>query len=110
LFAAGLVAAIVAAVLRLHLWFLVRLNTIDSTRRAGPTRVGLRSADVIFALVLLIAGIAVPAVTTNNVLGLVLIASAVAIALAFAIIEPATARAAFGEDERRPKAEGQRPK
>jgi hypothetical protein len=65
---------------------------------------------VIFALVLLIAGIAVPAVTTNNVLGLVLIASAVAIALAFAIIEPATARAAFGEDERRPMADGQRPK
>jgi hypothetical protein len=38
----------------------------------------------------------VPALTTNNVLGLVLIASAVAIFLAFAIIEPATARAAFG--------------
>jgi serine/threonine protein kinase len=110
LFAAGLVAAMVAAVLRLHLWFLVRLDTIDWTRRPDPTRVWLRSADVIFAMVLLIAGIAVPALTTNNVLGLVLIASAVAVALAFAIIEPATARAAFGDDDRRPKAEGRRPK
>ena len=96
LFAAGLVAAMVAAVLRLHLWFLVRLNTFDWARRPDPTRVWLRAADAVFAAVLLTAGIAVPALTTNNVLGLVLIASAVAISLAFAIIEPATARAAFG--------------
>jgi serine/threonine-protein kinase len=97
LFATGLTAAIVAIVLRLHLWFLVRLETADWTPRPESTRVSLRAADVVFAAVLLIAGIAVPALTTNNVLGLVLIASAVAISLAFAIIEPATAKAAFGE-------------
>ena len=43
-------------------------------------------------------GIAVSALTTTNALGLVLIASAVAVFLAFAIIEPATARAAFGDE------------
>ena len=96
LFAAGLVAAMVAAVLRLHLMFLARLDLVAEQSYPGSTRRSIRVADVAFAAVLLIGGIAVPAFTTNNPLGLVLIASAVAISLAFAIIEPATARAAFG--------------
>ena len=96
LFVVGLAAAIVAAVLRLHLWFLVRLDAAEWRR--SPSRRLIGAADLIFVAVLLIGGIAIPALTTNNALGLVLIASAVAVFLAFAIIEPATARAAFGED------------
>ncbi|HYN07213.1 MAG TPA: serine/threonine-protein kinase [Vicinamibacterales bacterium] len=97
-FVVGLIAAIVAGVLRLHVWFLVRLAAADWAGRRDPTRAWIRLADVIFAGVLLVGGIAVPTLTTGTALGLVLIASAVAIVLAFAIIEPATARAAFEED------------
>jgi eukaryotic-like serine/threonine-protein kinase len=96
LFVVGLAAAIVAAVLRLHLWFLVRLDAAEWRR--SPSRRLIRSGDAIFVAVLMIGGIAIPALTTSNALGLVLIASGVAVFLAFAIIEPATARAAFGED------------
>jgi serine/threonine protein kinase len=98
LFVVGLSAAMVAAVLRLHLWFLVRLDAAEWRR--SPSRRLIRAGDGIFVTALLLGGIAIPALTTNNVLGLVLIASAVAVFLAFAIIEPATARAAFGEDAR----------
>ena len=70
----------------------------DSVEAAlHPTRLWVRIADVVFAATLLIAGIALPGLTTNTALGLVLIASAVAVFLAFAIIEPATASAAFGD-------------
>ncbi len=95
LFAVGLIAATVAAILRLHLWFLVRLNAHADGPRRDPTRAWIRMADVVFVAVLLIAGVALPMLTTGTVLGLVLIASAVAVFLAFAVIEPATARAAF---------------
>ena len=96
LFAMGLISAIVAAVLRLHLWFLDRLDAIRSRPHDTP-RLWVRIADVVFAATLLIAGIALPGLTTSTALGLVLIASAVAVFLAFAIIEPATASAAFGD-------------
>ena len=96
LFVVGLTAAIVAIVLRLHLWFLVRLDSGEWRR--SPSRRLIRAGDVGIVAALLFGGIAVPALTTNNVLGLVLIASAVAVFLAFAIIEPATARAAFGDE------------
>jgi eukaryotic-like serine/threonine-protein kinase len=96
LFVVGLAAAIVAAVLRLHLWFLVRLDAAEWRR--SPSRRLIRAGDAVFVAALLLGGIAVPALTTSNALGLVLIASAVAVFLAFAIIEPATARAAFGRE------------
>jgi predicted Ser/Thr protein kinase len=96
LFAAGLVTAMVAAVLRLHLWFLVRLDATGDDSRRNPTRLWIRWADVIFAAVLVIGGVALPLVTPHTALGLVLIASAVAVFLAFGVIEPETARAAFG--------------
>ena len=99
-FVVGLIAAIVAAVLRLHLWFLVRLNPAAVTEQRDPTRLWVRIADVVFAGTLLLAGIALPGLTTSTELGLVLIASAVAVFLAFTIIEPATSRAAFGGDSR----------
>ncbi|HEY7475107.1 MAG TPA: serine/threonine-protein kinase [Vicinamibacterales bacterium] len=98
LFVIGLIAAIVAAVLRLHVWFLVRLDAADLARRRDPARAWIRLADVLFAATLLVGGIALPALTASTALGLVLIASAVAIVLSFAIIEPATARAAFEKE------------
>ncbi|MGE5834931.1 MAG: serine/threonine-protein kinase [Acidobacteriota bacterium] len=96
LFVVGLTAATVAIVLRLHQWFLVRLD--PGEWRRSPSRRLIRAGDGGFVAALLFGGIAVPALTTNNVLGVVLIASAVAVFLAFAIIEPATAKAAFKND------------
>ena len=97
LFAVGPISAIEAAVLRLHLWVLVRLAAARVRQHPDPARLWVRFADVVFAATLLIAGIALPGLTTSSALGLVLIASAVAVFLAFAIIEPATANAAFGD-------------
>ena len=109
LFAVGLISAIIAAVLRCHLWFLDRLDAIHLRQHPDPTRLWVRIADVVFAATLLTAGVALPGLTTSTALGLVLMASAVAVFLAFAIIEPATASAAFG-DAAGGQAEGHRPK
>jgi predicted Ser/Thr protein kinase len=98
IFVAGLVSAMIAAVLRLHLWFLVRLNTSEWLTDHEHARRWIRIADIAFAGTLFIAGIALPGLTTSTELGLVLIASAVAVTLAFTIIEPATSRAAFGTE------------
>jgi predicted Ser/Thr protein kinase len=95
LFLAGLVAALVAIILRWHLWFTVREYPQEwpaQRRRSVPW---LRAADALLALVLFVAGAAV-SLTASVATGAALIAAAVALLLSFTVIEPATTRAAWG--------------
>jgi hypothetical protein len=93
LFFAILVAVVVAANLRLHLWFTSRFYPSElrwARRRAGTW---IRGADWLFAGALAIAGILVR--EDRSPVAIVLVAVAVGAAIAFLIIERATARAAF---------------
>jgi hypothetical protein len=95
LFAAGLAAATAAGAIRLHLWFMSRVDRPawhEHHRRAAPWR---RIADALMAAVL--GGEGVIALLERENWGLLLVAAAVAVLVSFALIEPATARAAFGE-------------
>jgi serine/threonine protein kinase len=88
-----LAAVVVASSLRLHLWFSSRVYPEDLP--AGRADVGrwIRGADVAFAVLLIAAGVALPADRTGW--AAVLISFGVGAAVAFIFIEPATARAAF---------------
>jgi hypothetical protein len=97
LFILGLAAAIVAAILRLHLWFSSRFYASELTwgqRRTSPVLV---IADWAFALSLMMAGWLVG--DTREPLAILLIAVGIGSAVAFLVIEPATARAAFRNPE-----------
>jgi hypothetical protein len=86
---------IVAITLRLHLWFVVtRLSSEEhaATERA-KSRVWLRVADCVFAAGLLGSGLFAGA--EEPVLAIVLSGAAVIVTVAFLVIEPSTARAAF---------------
>ena len=92
LFLAGLMAALGAIVLRLHLWFTLHSYRGEWTRqhlRAGPW---LRVADAAFVATLVGGGLAV--VEIDGSLAAILVSAGVSVLVAFAIIEPATTRAA----------------
>ena len=93
LFFAILVAVIVAANLRLHLWFTSRFypSELRWTRRRAAK--WIRGADWLFVGALGTAGILVR--EDRSPVAIVLVAVAVGVAIAFLIIERATARAAF---------------
>jgi hypothetical protein len=92
LFMAGLVAVIVAGALRLHLWFAASQYPQDWRAQHVVSRRWIGAADVLFTIVLLVAGIR--AVRTEAPAAL-LVAAAAGVAVSYAIIEPATTRAAF---------------
>jgi len=96
-FVTVLAAAIVAVTLRLHLWFTSRSYSAElgwaRARAAGWTLV----SDAIFAMGLVVAGVLVG--DARPALAVIEIAVAVAAATAFAVIEPATTRAAFGQTD-----------
>jgi serine/threonine protein kinase len=90
-FIATAVAALVASMLRLHLWFMSRQHATElawARRRSAPW---IRTADVMLVVSLVIGAGLVAAQSSIDVVLLVL---AVGIAVAFAFIEPSTARAA----------------
>ena len=93
LFIATLIAVIVAANLRLHLWFTSRFYPAEL--RWARRRVGLwiRLADWLFVVSLAATGIIVG--EDRSPVAIVLLAVAVGAAIAFLVIERATARAAF---------------
>jgi hypothetical protein len=97
-FVTVLAAAIVAVTLRLHVWFTSRSYPAElewaRTRAAGWMLV----SDAIFASALVIAGMLVG--DARVVLAVIEIAVAVGAATAFAVVEPATARAAFRKTDR----------
>lgn len=93
IFLGGLIGATVAAILRLHLWFTVRSYPSEWPRQRAHSGRWIRLADILFVVVLFAAGIGVH--ETHASAAAVFIGSAVAVLLSFAIIEPATTRAAF---------------
>jgi hypothetical protein len=90
-FVATAVAAVTASMLRLHLWFMSRQHARElawARRRSAPW---IRVADILLVVSLVIgAGL----VAAQSVLDVVLLALAVGVTIAFAFIEPSTARAA----------------
>jgi hypothetical protein len=84
---------IVAITLRLHLLFVSQWAGDDLQAQRAETRVWLRVADVVFAAGLLGSGVFVGA--EEAVLAIVLSGAAVIVTVAFLVIEPSTARAAF---------------
>ena len=95
LFVAGLAGATAAGAVRLHLWFVSRLDPSSRSeheRRASSWR---SAGDVLMTTVLAAEGIM--AMVARENWGVLLIAAAVATLISFVLIEPATARAAFGE-------------
>jgi hypothetical protein len=92
---AGVVSAITATAVRLHLLFVIRWYPREWSRQRAHTRLWLRLADGTFAAILVSAGLAF--VTSDAMLGLSLVAAAAAVLVAFAVVEPATTRAAFDD-------------
>ena len=93
LFILTLIAVIVAANLRLHLWFTSRFYPRElrwARRRAG---IWIRLADWLFVASLAATGILVG--EDRSPVAIVLLAVAVGAAIAFLVIERSTARAAF---------------
>ncbi len=93
-FLCGLVAAICAVTLRLHLWFAWRSYQDQWRAQRDRTHSATRWADRVFAASLAVTGILILA--AHRPLGLTMVGAAVVVALAAEIIEPATERAAFG--------------
>ena len=92
-FFATLAAVVVSANLRLHLWFSSRVYPEDlAVHRADVAR-WVWWADVAFAVLLVTGGIALPAERAGW--AALLISVGVGSTVAFVLIEPATARAAF---------------
>jgi serine/threonine-protein kinase len=96
LFIGALTAVIAAVLLRLHLWFTLRSYPSEWSRQHRHARRWIRVADAAFAAALLLGGLGV--LDADAGLASVLVGAAVTVAVAAAIIEPATTRAAFGED------------
>jgi hypothetical protein len=93
LFIATLVAVIVAANLRLHLWFTSRFYPAELLWARRRARTWIRLADWLFIASLALTGILVG--EDRSLVAIVLLAVAVGAAIAFLVIERATARAAF---------------
>lgn len=94
LFLLALATTVIAGVLRLHLGFSARIYPRRLAGQRGRAATWLRVADLIFVLVLLAAGLTLG----REHLGWagLLIGFAIGDAVAFLVIEPATADAAFG--------------
>lgn len=95
LFLAGLVAALVASTLRLHLWFTRRWYPSEWIAQRQQSAIWIRIADVAFVAIQLAAAATIA--TDRPRLAALFVSAGVAALLAFTIIEPATTRAAFRE-------------
>ena len=95
LFLIGVVAAVVAGALRLHLWFAVRQYPSQWHEHYVQARAWMLGADVTYSVILLIEGSI--AARTSDPSAVLLVAAAASVAVAFVVIEPATTRAALGQ-------------
>jgi predicted Ser/Thr protein kinase len=98
MFVTVLAAAIVAVTLRLHLWFTSRFYSAELGWARSRATGWMLVSDAIFAIGLVVAGVLVG--DARPVLAVIEIAVAVGAAAAFAVVEPATTRAAFGQVDR----------
>ena len=92
-FVAVLAAAIVAVTLRLHLWFTSRFYPAELAWARGRAMGWVLGSDALFATALIVGGGLVGDVRPG--LAVLEIAVGIAAASAFALVEPATTRAAF---------------
>jgi tRNA A-37 threonylcarbamoyl transferase component Bud32 len=97
LFLATLAIVIAGANTRLHLWFASRTYPGELAGQRARVANFVRAADVGFAIIMLATGVALAGEHTGW--GALFVAFGAGAALAFTIIEPATARAAFGRDQ-----------
>jgi serine/threonine protein kinase len=93
-FVTGLVAVVVAGMLRLHLWFALRQYPGEWFNDHHIARQLIRAADVIFVLVLAARGFT--AIRIDDPSAALLIAAAASVAVSSLVIEPATTRAMGG--------------
>jgi predicted Ser/Thr protein kinase len=89
-----LAAVIVAANLRLHLWFTSRFYESELTWVHNRSGRWIRAADWVFAAALIAGGVLI---SERSTLSIVLPSVAIGAVVAFLLIEPVTARAAFGQ-------------
>ena len=93
MFVAVLSAAIVAVTLRLHLWFTSRFYAAELGWARARAAAWIVAADSVFAGALVVGGVLIG--DARPELAVAQIAVGVGAAVAFLLIEPATARAAF---------------
>ena len=93
MFLAVLAAAIVAVTLRLHLWFTSRFYPAELGWTRARAMAWILASDAVLATATVIAGGLIG--ESRPVLAAIQIAVGIAAAVAFTLIEPATARAAF---------------
>jgi serine/threonine protein kinase len=93
LFMAGLAAAVVAIVLRLHLWFTVRSYPGEWRTQQRTAGRWIAAGDIGYSAVLAVAAAVI--VSEHGRTAAFLLGAAVAVVVSFAVIEPATTRAAF---------------
>lgn len=87
------VSIIVAGNLRLHLWFTSRTFPPELSAQRAQVWRGIRVADYAFALIMAATGLVIADAHTGW--GALFVSMGLGAALAFLVIEPATARAAF---------------
>jgi len=92
-----LASVIVAANLRLHLWFTSRFYESELTAVHDRSSRWVRIADWVFAATLILGGLLIS--DERSPLTILLPSVAVGAVVAFLLIEPVTARAAFGRAE-----------
>ncbi|HET9360692.1 MAG TPA: serine/threonine-protein kinase, partial [Vicinamibacterales bacterium] len=95
LFVVGLVGVVIASALRWHLWFAVRLDPAAWHDQHGRSRRWILAGDALFVVILVSVGVF--SLLAERHWGILLLAAAAAVLVSFAVIEPATARAAFGQ-------------
>ncbi len=93
-----LAAVIVAANLRFHLWFTSRFYPVELPWVRARSARWIRAADWVFAASLVVGGVL--ASDGPSGLSVLLVSFGVGAAVAFLLIEPATTRAAFGNEPR----------
>jgi serine/threonine protein kinase len=92
-FLAALAVVIVGGNIRLHLWFTSRTYPSELNEQRANVAQWVRAADILFAVIMLATGLAIAGDHTGW--GALFISFGIGAALAFTIIEPTTARAAF---------------
>ncbi|HYB94664.1 MAG TPA: hypothetical protein VEC39_06810, partial [Vicinamibacterales bacterium] len=99
-FLATLAIVIVGANTRLHLWFTARTYPAHLVAQRNSVRMLVRGADIAFSLVMIATGLVIA--DAHTAWGALFVAFGLGAVVAFLVIEPATARAAFGSAEVRP--------
>ena len=92
-FLVTLAIVIVGGNIRLHLWFTSRTYPSELTEQRANVAQWVRAADILFSVIMLATGLAIAGDHTGW--GALFISFGIGAALAFTIIEPTTARAAF---------------